>query len=74
MNDLDLDQAITSSSLTPEQRLEPSNVNLLGAGIETIHDLETLRACVGYENANQQRTQTPKRLTRRGREIRSHDE
>ena len=48
------EQAAESSSLTPEQRLEPSNVDLLRAGIETIHDTETLRAYVGCENASQQ--------------------
>ena len=70
----DSKQAAESNSLTPEQRLEPSNVDLLRAGIETIHDMETLRACVGYENANQQRTQILERLARRGREIRADDE
>ena len=70
----DLEQSAESNSLTPEQRLEPSNSRLLTAGIETIHDMETLHACVGYENANQQRTRILERLARRGREIRSQDE
>ena len=69
----DQEQSAESNGLTPEQRLEPSNVDLLRAGIETIHDMETLRACVGYENANQQRTQILERLARRGREIRADD-
>ena len=70
----DSKQSAESNSLTPEQQLEPSNVDLLRAGIETIHDMETLRACVGYENANQQRTQILEWLARRGRGIRSDDE
>ena len=70
----DSDQSAESNSLTPEQRLEPSNADLLRAGIETIHDMETLRACVGYENANQQRVRILERLARQGREIRSQDE
>ena len=63
-----------ASGLTPEQRLEPANARLIKAGIETIYDIETLRACVGYENAHQQRTRILERLARRGREIRAEDE
>ncbi|WP_080509327.1 hypothetical protein [Candidatus Halobonum tyrrellensis] len=69
----DSDRSVESNSLTPEQRLEPANSRLLTAGIETIHDMETLHACVGYENAHQQRTRILERLARRGREIRAND-
>ena len=66
VNDPDSERTTESRSLTLDQRLEPSNVNLLNADSETIHDMETLHACVGYENANQQRTHILERLVRRG--------
>jgi len=49
--------SVESDGLTPEQRLEPPNTRLINAGIATIHNMETLRACVAYENANQGRVQ-----------------
>ena len=55
-------QTTDSSELSPEQRLEPPNTRLINAGIATIHDMETLRACVAYENANQNRTHILRRL------------
>jgi hypothetical protein len=58
-----------SNSLTPAQRLEPPNTRLIDARIATITDMETLRDCVAYENANQQRTPILKRLDRRAAEI-----
>jgi hypothetical protein len=63
-----------SDGLTPEQRLEPPNTRLINAGIATIYDMATLRACVAYENANQQRIQILRRLEQRGSEIRSQDD
>ncbi|MDG5775207.1 hypothetical protein QA599_02020 [Haloarculaceae archaeon H-GB1-1] len=63
--------SVESNGLTPEQRLEPSNTRLINAGIATIHDIETLRACVAYENANQGRVQILRRLEQRASEIRS---
>ena len=62
-----------SSELSPEQRLDPPNTRLINAGITTINDMETLRACVAYENANQQRLQILRRLENRASEIRSED-
>ena len=70
----DSDQPSESNSLTPEQRLEPTNADILRASIETIHDMETLQACVGYENAHQQRTHILERLARRAHELRSEDD
>jgi hypothetical protein len=64
-------QSTDSSELSPEQRLEPPNTRLINAGIMTITDMETLRACVAYENANQQRVQILRRLKQRATEIRS---
>lgn len=72
MTDL-ADRAIESGSLTPAQRLEPPNTRLLTAGIVTINDMGTLRACVAYENANQGRVQILRRLGRRAQEIRSQE-
>ena len=70
----DPEQSSESNSLTPEQRLEPVNTRLITAGIETIHDMETLRACVAYENANQQRRQILHRLAHRACKIQSEGE
>ena len=68
------EQPPESNSLTPEQRLEPTNADILRASIETIHDMKTLQACVGYENAHQQRTHILEWLARRARKLRSNDE
>jgi len=65
---------LDSNELSPEQRLEPQNTRLINAGIVTIHDMETLRACVAYENANQQRVQILRQLEERATEIRSQDD
>jgi len=62
-----------SSDLSPEQRLGPPNSRLINAGIATINDMETLRACVAYENAHQQRVQILRRLEDRATELRSDD-
>jgi hypothetical protein len=67
------DKPVESGGLTPEQRLEPSNTHLINAGIVTIHDMETLRACVAYENANQQRVRILRQLKQQADEIRSKD-
>ena len=67
------DQSVESSGLIPEQRLEPPNTRLINAGIVTIDDMETLRACVAYENANQGRVLILRRLERRAHEIRSQE-
>jgi hypothetical protein len=67
-------QSTDASELSPEQRLEPPNTRLINAGIVTISDMETLRACVAYENANQQRVQILRRLEDRATEIRSQDD
>ncbi|MFC4360190.1 hypothetical protein ACFO0N_19760 [Halobium salinum] len=62
-----------SSDLSPEQRLDPPNTRLINAGIATINDMETLRACVAYENAHGQRVQILRRLDDRASELRSED-
>ncbi|MFC7216004.1 hypothetical protein ACFQO4_18195 [Saliphagus sp. GCM10025334] len=67
------DSSIESGTLTPEQRLEPPNTRLINACIATIHDMKTLRACVAYENANQQRVQILRQLENQASEIRSED-
>ena len=67
-------QTTDASELSPEQRLEPSNTRLINAGIVTINDMETLRACVAYENANQQRVQILRRLEQRASKIRAQDD
>ena len=73
MNDTG-EQDTDSNELSPAQRLEPLNTRLINAGIVTIHDMETLRACVAYENANQQRVQILRRLEERASEIRAQDD
>ena len=67
-------QSTDVRELSPEQRLEPPNTRLINAGIVTINDMETLRACVAYENANQQRVQILRRLEQRASEIRAEDD
>ena len=67
------DQSVESGGLTPEQRLEPPNTRLINAGIVTIHDMETLRACVAYENTNQQRVRILRQLKQQADEIRSQN-
>jgi len=62
-----------SSDLSPEQRLNPPNTRLINAGIATINDMEMLRACVAYENANQQRVQILRRLEDRANKLRVDD-
>ena len=56
--------------LSPEQRLEPPTAALVDAGIESINDMETLRACVAYKNTHQNRTPILRRLERKAEEIR----
>ena len=60
-----------SNGLSPEQRLEPRNIRLIDPSIGTIDDMDTLRACVAYENTNQNRIQILRRLKRRAEEIRA---
>ncbi|WP_435185506.1 hypothetical protein [Halobellus sp. EA9] len=67
-------QSTDASEVSPEQRLEPPNTRLINAGIVTINDMETLRACVAYENANQQRVQILRHLKDRASEIRAEDD
>lgn len=69
-----LDPSTDSGSLTPEQRFELPNTRLINAGIVMIHDTETLRACVAYENANQQRVQILRWLEQQASEIRSQND
>ena len=59
--------------LSPEQRLEPPTARLVDAGIESINDMETLRACVAYENTHQNRTPILQRLERKAEEIREEE-
>jgi len=42
-----------TSELSPAQRLEAPNTRLIDASIATINDMETLRACIAYENQHQ---------------------
>jgi len=58
----------------PEKRLEAPNYRLIKAGIATIPDMETLRECVAYENAHQNRTQILRRLKLKAEELREGEE
>ena len=73
MSDPDF-QSTDTSELSPEQRLEPPNTRLINAGIVTINDMETLRACVAYENAHQNRTQILRRLKWKADELHEDEE
>ncbi|AGB33779.1 hypothetical protein Natpe_4054 (plasmid) [Natrinema pellirubrum DSM 15624] len=62
-----------SSDLSPAQRLEAPNTRLIDAGIATISDMKTLRACIAYENQHQQRVPILRQLEKRANELRSQD-
>ena len=66
-------RATASTGLSPEQRLEGPSTRLIDARIATIHDMETLRACVAYESTNRNRVQILRRLAQRAQEIRSQE-
>jgi len=59
-----------SSELSPAQRLEAPNTRLIDAGIATINDMDTLRACIAYENQHQQRVPILRQLEKRANELR----
>ena len=63
-------QSTDANELSPEQRLEAPNTRLINAGIVTIHDMETLRECVAYENTHQNRSQILRRLKWKTDELR----
>ncbi|WP_117595666.1 hypothetical protein [Haloprofundus halophilus] len=67
-------ESTAATGLTPEQRLEAPTTHLIDAGIATICDMTTLRACVAYENTNQERVQILRRLEHRAQEIRTQEE
>ena len=63
-----------SNEFPPEKRLGAPNTRLIKAGIATISDMETLRECVSYENAHQNRTQILRRLKWKAEELREDEE
>ncbi|SET84646.1 hypothetical protein [Natrinema hispanicum] len=63
-----------SSDLSPAQRLEAPNTRLIDASIATINDMDTLRACIAYENQHQQRVPILRQLEKRAIELRSQDD
>ena len=73
MSNTDSTAADVDTRLTTEQRLEATSVRLVEAGIATIDDMETLRACVAYENTHQNRTPILERLARRAEELRAEE-
>ncbi|CDK39150.1 hypothetical protein [Halorubrum sp. AJ67] len=63
----------SDDAFPPEKRLEAPNYRLIKAGIATISDMETLRECVAYENAHQNRTQILRRLQWKAEELRESE-
>jgi len=63
-----------SSELSPAKRLEAPNTRLIDASIATINDMDTLRACIAYENQHQQRVPILRQLEKRAIELRSQDD
>lgn len=63
-----------SSDLSPAQRLKAPNTRLIDASIATINDMDTLRACIAYENQHQQRVPILRQLEKRANELRSQDD
>ena len=64
----------SNDNFPPEKRLEAPNHRLIEAGIATIPDMETLRECVAYENAHQNRTQILRRLQWKAEDLRESEE
>ena len=64
----------SDDAFPPEKRLETPNYRLIKAGIATIPDMETLRECVAYENAHQNRTRILRRLQWKAEEVRESEE
>ena len=64
----------SDDTFPPEKRLEAPNHRLIKAGIATIPDMETLRECVAYENAHQNRTRILRRLQWKAEELRESEE
>ena len=64
----------SDGAFPPEKRLEAPNHRLIKAGIATIPDMETLRECVAYENAHQNRTQILRLLQWKAEELRESEE
>ncbi|QFU84455.1 hypothetical protein [Natronorubrum aibiense] len=62
-----------SSDLSPAQRLEAPNPRLIDASIATINDMDTLRACVAYENQHQQRVPILRQLEEKASELRTQN-
>jgi len=63
----------SDDEFSPEKRLEAPNNRLIKTGITTIPDMETLRECVAYENAHQNRTQILRRLHWKAEELREDE-
>ncbi|MDL0118791.1 hypothetical protein PNQ29_08290 [Halobacterium salinarum] len=59
-----------TSTLTPEQRLTPASFDVLRACIVTIPDVETVRECVAYENAHQNREPILRLLAQQAAKVR----
>jgi len=68
INDRDDDEFL------PDKRLEALNYRLIRAGIATILDMGTLRECVAYENAHQNRTQILRWLEWKAEELREDED
>ena len=68
------DTSEKAAEFPPEKRLEATNTRLIDAGIATIRDMETLRECVAYENAHQNRTRILRRLKWKAEELREDEE
>ena len=64
-----VDNEDNDNEFPPEKHLEAPNYRLIEAGIATIPDMETLRECVAYENAHQNRTQILRRLQWKAEEL-----
>lgn len=62
-----------TDQLPPKKRLE-GPTRLVNAGIESIEDMDMLRECVAYENANQNRSQILHRLELKADELRADDQ
>lgn len=62
-----------AESFPPCKRVDAPTTRLIRAGIATIPDMATLRACVAYENQHKGREQILRRLKLKAAELREEE-
>lgn len=60
-----------TEDLPPEKLLETNDHRLIRAGVTCMHDIDTIRRYVAYENAHEQRSWVCRILQERADEVRT---